>query len=201
MLNDARRSLAQRINSAPARLLARTGIAPNHLTIFGLLLSLAVAWILSDGRFLLGGILVLASGAFDLLDGALARASGRVTKFGAILDSTFDRFSEAALFLGLTAFYAASGSYAEVLLIAASIVGSMTTSYVRARAEALGIKCEVGVFTRPERVVLLAVGLILDHTGVVSLLVLLWIMAVLSNLIAWQRLFHVWRQTRGQAAD
>jgi len=192
LLNDTRRSLAQRLNSGPARLLARTGLNPNYLTILGLLLSLVVAWVLSQGHFFLGGFLVLFSGAFDLLDGALARASGRVTKFGALLDSTFDRFSEAALLIGLTAHYAAINSYSEILLIAAAIVGSMTTSYVRARAEGLGIKCEVGIFTRPERVILLAIGLIINQ-----MLVILWILAVLSNLIAWQRVIHVWQQTRG----
>ena len=192
MLNDTRRSLAQRLNSGPARFLARTGLNPNYLTILGLLLSLVVAWVLSQGHFFLGGFLVLLSGAFDLLDGALARASGRVTKFGALLDSTFDRFSEAALLIGLTAHYAAINSYSEILLIAAAIVGSMTTSYVRARAEGLGIKCEVGIFTRPERVILLAIGLIINQ-----MLVILWILAILSNLIAWQRVIYVWQQTRG----
>jgi CDP-diacylglycerol--glycerol-3-phosphate 3-phosphatidyltransferase len=151
-----------------------------------------VAWVLSQGHFFLGGFLVLLSGAFDLLDGALARASGRVTKFGALLDSTFDRFSEAALLIGLIAHYAAINSYSEILLIAAAIVGSMTTSYVRARAEGLGIKCEVGIFTRPERVILLAIGLIINQ-----MLVILWILAILSNLIAWQRLIYVWQQTHG----
>ncbi|MDY6892888.1 MAG: CDP-alcohol phosphatidyltransferase family protein [Chloroflexota bacterium] len=193
MLNKARRALGQRVNKLPAKLLAKTGINPNVLTVIGLLLTLAVAWVVYTGRFFLGGFLVLLSGAFDLLDGAVARASGRTTLFGALLDSTFDRFSEAALFLGLLAYYAGQGSFQESLLVGAALVGSLTTSYVRARAEGLGLKCEVGIFTRPERVVLLAIGLIFNQ-----MLVVLWIMAVLSNLTAWRRLFHVWRQTRKQ---
>jgi len=177
----------------PAKLLVKTGLTPNVLTVLGLLLALGVAWILSTGHFFLGGFLVLVSGAFDLLDGALARTSGRSTRFGALLDSTFDRFSEAAVFLGLLAYYANQGSHQELVLVGAGLVGSMMTSYVRARAEGLGLTCEVGIFTRPERVIVLAIGLIFNQ-----MLVVLWIIAVLSNLIAWQRLFYVWRQTGGR---
>ncbi len=191
MLNKTRRASARRPSEFLGKLLVRTGLSPNVLTVFGLLLALGVAWILAEGRFFLGGFLVLLSGSFDLLDGALARASGRVTKFGGLLDSTFDRLSEAALFLGLLAYYAGEGSYQESLLVGAALVGSMMTSYVRARAEGLGLKCDVGIFTRPERVILLAIGLIFNQ-----MLIILWIMAVLANLIAGQRLFHVWRQTR-----
>lgn len=191
MLNKARRSLAQRVNKIPAELVAKTRISPNIVTTLGLLVALVTAWVLSTGHFFLGGFLVLGSGAFDMLDGAVARISGRSTRFGAILDSTFDRLSEAALFLGLLAYYANQGSFQEVVLVGAALVGSMMTSYVRARAEVLGLKCEVGLFTRPERVILLAIGLIFNQ-----MLVILWIIAVLSNLVAWQRLFYVWQQLR-----
>ena len=191
MLNKARRSLAQRVNKIPAELVAKTRISPNIVTALGLLVALVTAWVLSTGHFFWGGFLVLGSGAFDMLDGAVARISGRSTRFGAILDSTFDRLSEAALFLGLLAYYANQGSFQEVVLVGAALVGSMMTSYVRARAEVLGLKCEVGLFTRPERVILLAIGLIFNQ-----MLVILWIIAVLSNLVAWQRLFYVWQQLR-----
>jgi len=191
VLNKARRSLAQRVNKIPAELVAKTRISPNIVTALGLLVALVTAWVLYTGHFFLGGFLVLVSGAFDMLDGAVARISGRSTRFGAILDSTFDRLSEAALFLGLLAYYANQGSFQEVVLVGAALVGSMMTSYVRARAEVLGLKCEVGLFTRPERVILLAIGLIFNQ-----MLVILWIIAVLSNLVAWQRLFYVWQQLR-----
>ncbi len=192
MLKKTRRTLAQRASRLPVRVLVKTGLSPNHLTTFGLVFSIGVAWVLSTGSFFLGGFLVLISGALDLLDGALARASGRSTRFGALLDSTFDRFSEAALFLGLLAYYAGQGSYGEVMLVGAALVGSMTTSYVRARAESLGLKCDVGMLTRTERVVVLAIGLIFNQ-----MLVALWILAVLANLVAWQRLFYARAQTRG----
>lgn len=191
MLKKARRTLVQRVNRIPAELVAKTGISPNIVTTLGLLVALVTAWVLSTGHFFLGGFLVLVSGAFDMLDGAVARISGKSTRFGAILDSTFDRLSEAALFLGLLAYYANQGSFQEIVLVGAALVGSMLTSYVRARAEGLGLKCEVGFFTRPERVILLAIGLILNQ-----MLVILWIIAVLSNLVAWQRLFYVWQQLR-----
>jgi CDP-diacylglycerol--glycerol-3-phosphate 3-phosphatidyltransferase len=189
VLNKARRSLGQRVNQVPAILLAKAGISPNVITTVGLLIAFAVAWVLATGHFFLGGFLVLVSGAFDMLDGAVARITGRTTKFGALLDSSFDRFSEAALFLGLLAYYADKGAFQEILLIGAALVGSVMTSYVRARAEGLGLKCEVGIFTRPERVILLAIGLIFNQ-----MLVILWIIAVLSNLIALQRLGYVWLQ-------
>jgi CDP-diacylglycerol--glycerol-3-phosphate 3-phosphatidyltransferase len=163
------------------------------LTILGLLLAVGISWVLSAGYFLAGGILVLFSSAFDLLDGALARATGRTTRLGAFLDSTFDRFSEGALFLGLLAYYANLGASQEVLLIGVAIVGSVTTSYTRAKAEGLGLKCDVGVFTRPERVLVLGIGLMVNQ-----MLIALWIVAVLSNLIAWQRVLYVWQQTRGE---
>ena len=105
MLNETRRALGQRVNKLPVKLLAKTGIHPNIVTVAGLLASLIVAWVLATGHLFLGGFLVILSGAFDLLDGALARTTDRVSKFGSILDSTFDRFSEAAMLIGLMAFY------------------------------------------------------------------------------------------------
>jgi len=199
VLNETRRALGQRVNKLPVKLLAKTGIHPNVITIAGLLASFIVAWLLATGHLFLGGFLVILSGAFDLLDGALARSTGRVSKFGSILDSTLDRFSEAALLIGLMAFYLQNYETKEhpfqiVLLIGITLVGSILTSYIRARAEAAGLKCEVGIFTRPERVVLLSIGLIFSSIYSDMLLIVLWIMAVLSNIIAMQRLYHVRHQ-------
>ena len=191
MLNKARRDLVRRVNEFPVKLLVRTGLSPNVLTVSGLVVSVLVAWLLSQGHFFLGGFLVLFSGAFDLLDGALARATGRSNKFGALLDSTIDRLSEAAILLGLLSFYVNQASYQEPMLVGAALIGSVMTSYVRARAEGMNLKCEVGVFTRPERVILLAIGLIFNQ-----MIVILWLIAVLGNLTAFQRLFYVWQQTK-----
>ncbi len=199
MLAKIRHTLAQCLSKFPAMLLSKTGISPNALTVFGFAATLTVAWVLSTGRFFLGGFLVLLSGSLDFLDGALARATGRSTKFGAFLDSSLDRFSDAALFLGLLAYYANQGShYQEIVLIGAALTGSLVTSYTRARAEGLGLKNEVGFFTRTERIILLAIGLIIGHWYSNGITVVLWIIAVLSNLTALQRIYHVWRQTGGK---
>jgi len=193
VLAKVRHTLARHISKPIAALLAKIGISPNALTVFGFFATLAVAWVLSTGRFFLGGFLVLLAGSLDFLDGALARATGRSTKFGAFLDSTLDRFSDAALFLGLLAYYANQGSYHQIVLIGAALMGSLVTSYTRARAEGLGLKDEVGLFTRTERIILLAIGLIFNQ-----MIVVLWIIAVLSNFTALQRIYHVWRQTGGK---
>lgn len=199
MLNEARRALGQRINRIPVKLLAKTKISPNTITLTGLLASFVVAWLLATGHTLLGGFLVILSGAFDLLDGALARSTGRISKFGGVLDSTVDRFSEAALFIGLIALYlreydSREHAFQIIILISIVLVGSMLTSYIRARAEAIDNKCEVGIFTRPERVIFLAIGLIFTSVYSNMMLVVLWIMAVLTNFVAVQRLFHVKKQ-------
>lgn len=191
-LIEIRRTLARYLAEPPARLLAKTGLSPNCFTLLGFALTLGVAAILATGHLFLGGFLVLVAAAFDLLDGAVARACGRTTRFGALLDSVIDRLSEAALFFGLLIHYAQQPSLAEVLLINAALIGSVMISYVRARAEGLGLSCEVGIFTRPERVIVLALGLIVGQA-----LIALWILAVGTNLTALQRIAHVWRQTRG----
>jgi CDP-diacylglycerol--glycerol-3-phosphate 3-phosphatidyltransferase len=166
------------------------------LTILGFILSLAIAYLLAMGKFFPGGLLVLFYGWFDMLDGALALASGRSTKFGALLDSTLDRLGEAALLCGLLVFYALQGSLQEILLLFAILVGSVMVSYIRARAEGLGIEVKVGLFTRPQRVIILAIGLILGAFFGKVLLVFLWILAVGTIATAIHRLYYVWQRTR-----
>ncbi len=174
------------------RVLARTGLTPNVLTIVGCLLNFGVGAILGLGYLQVGGVLVLLAGAFDTLDGALARASGKSSTFGAFLDSTLDRYSEAAIFLGILADGARRGDLTTVLLTYAAAFGSLMVSDARARAEGLGLRAEVGWLQRPERVVLLGLGLILG-LSVPTLAVL----AVLTNLTALQRILHVRGVSRG----
>ena len=200
MLAKIRRSLARYLTEPVVRVIAKTKLSPNALTILGFLLSLVIAWVLGTGHLFLGGFLVLFSGWFDLLDGALARATGQATRFGALFDSAIDRLSEAALLSGLLFFYAAQGSFQESLLIFAVFVGSVMVSYIRARAEGLGLEARVGLFTRPERLVLLALGLILSPIDL-ALLIVLWILAVGTNLTAIQRLFYIWRKTRREKGE
>ena len=174
----------------PARVVAKTGVSPNVLTILGFFLNGGVAYLISEGHFALGGALVLFAGVFDLLDGAVARTTGKVSKFGALLDSTLDRYSEALLLFGLVIYFVRANANTEVILLFAAIVGSMLVSYVRARAEGLELDGEVGIMRRTVRICTLAVGL-MSH----QVLIALWLLAVLSNLTAGQRLFYVWQKT------
>jgi CDP-diacylglycerol--glycerol-3-phosphate 3-phosphatidyltransferase len=177
----------------PTRLLASSGISPNILTVVGFLLNLGVALILALGWEFLGGFLVLFAGLFDMLDGSLARLTQRTSRFGALLDSVLDRFSEAALFLGLLWLYGFQQATLVVLLLFGALLGSIMVSYVRARAEGLGISCEVGLFARPERLFLLALGLIFSQ-----LVVVLALLVVLTHVTVAQRMWHVWRSVRAE---
>lgn len=177
-------------------LLARTSVTPNAISWFGVLLTLGAAALIVSGQLFVGGLAVIVAGLFDTLDGALARSIGRVTRFGAILDSTLDRFSEAVLLLSLLPVYARQQSTLGIIVVGLALIGSYLVSYIRARAEAMGIECGVGVFTRPERVAVLALGLLLSPINLAFLTGALAIIAVLGFISAGQRLYHAWRETK-----
>ena len=177
-----------------ARLIARTGISPNVVTVTGLILNIGVAWVLAQGHMRLGGLLAALVGLLDALDGALARLTGQKSRFGAFLDSFVDRLCEAVLYLGLLIFYTRRGARQEIMLIYAAIVGSLLISYARARAEGLGLECKVGLLTRMERIAILSLALILNRMSIA-----LWVLAILTNFTALQRVYHVWRITRGNS--
>jgi len=142
----------------------------------------------------LGGLLAALVGLLDALDGALARLTGQKSRFGAFLDSFVDRLCEAVLYLGLLIFYTRHGARQEIMLIYAAIVGSLLISYARARAEGLGLECKVGLLTRMERIAILSLALILNRMSIA-----LWVLAILTNFTALQRVYHVWRITRGNS--
>jgi CDP-diacylglycerol--glycerol-3-phosphate 3-phosphatidyltransferase len=177
------------------QLLARTPITPNVISWFGFVLTVGAAVLVITGHLLAGGVVVLIAGFFDMLDGALARSTKQATKFGAILDSTLDRSSEAVLLISLLGVYGGQQSTVGVLLVGFTLLGSYLVSYIKARAEAMGLECEVGLFTRPERVVVLALGLFLSQIDYAFLTVAISIIAFFSFVSAGQRLFHTWRQT------
>ncbi|MGI5836278.1 MAG: CDP-alcohol phosphatidyltransferase family protein [Chloroflexota bacterium] len=187
--------LARRISFYPARLLVRLGVSPNSITLLGLLLNFLVAAVLASGQLVVGGVLVLLINAFDMLDGSVARLSGRVTRFGAMLDSTLDRYSEGIVFLGLMVWLFNQGNWAALLAAYIALFGSVMVSYSRARAEGLGLHGEVGLVPRPERIVLLALGLFFPQY---LLLPILWLLAVLTNVTVAQRVLHVKRQLDAQ---
>jgi len=196
-LPQTRQATAARFTQPLVQLIARTPITPATLTWLGLILAIVAAVLIASGHFLIAGVVVLLGGCFDMLDGALARYTKRTTHFGAILDSTLDRLSEGALLLGVMALYAREPSFGGVLLAGTALLGSMLVSYLRARGEALGLECRVGLFTRPERVVVLALGLLLSYFSY-ALVVALSIITVLSFFTAGQRAVHLWQQTRGR---
>jgi len=196
-LSEVRKALAYRLTEPIARFLSKTPIGPGAITWSGFSLSIGGAVLIVTEHFLAAGFIVLIAGFFDMLDGTLARHNNQVSPFGAALDSTLDRLSEAALLVGILAFYAREQSITGILLVGAALTGSLLVSYIRARAEALGLKCQVGLFTRPERVIVLALGLLLNQIDN-ALIIALAIIAVFSFFTAGHRLVHTWKQTRNR---
>jgi len=190
-LAEIRRTLAQRITGRLAHVMGRSGLNPNSLTIANLVLSIVAAYVISVGHFITGGVLVLVSGMFDLLDGAVARVTGRTSTFGALLDSVVDRVSEAAVLCGLAIWGYPQAGLLELSLIIAVLAGSFLVSYIRARAEGLGLQCHVGLFTRAERVIVLAIGLLVNQV-----LIALCVLAFFVTITVIQRLVFVRHQTR-----
>jgi CDP-diacylglycerol--glycerol-3-phosphate 3-phosphatidyltransferase len=193
MLSERVRDWTQGIRSATARVLGGWGVAPNTLTLFGYVLHLPVMYMLATGHLRLGGALFVVASVFDALDGSVAREMGQASTFGAFLDSVVDRFSEGTVLFGLLLYYLNSGARLEPALIYVAMFGSLLVSYTRARAEGLGIACKEGLFTRFERVILLAVALMLGLTRPA-----LWILAILTVFTALQRIVYVWRKANGR---
>jgi CDP-diacylglycerol--glycerol-3-phosphate 3-phosphatidyltransferase len=164
------------------------------LTLVGLGITAAASVLIALGMLLPAGLVMLLAGSFDILDGAVARASGKTHRYGAFLDSTADRYGEGIVYLGLLyLFLVREHQDLQVFLIAAALLGSLLVSYVRARAQSLGFTCDVGWFARPERVVITAVGLLINQMTIV-----LWILALATNATALQRVHAVWTQYRVQ---
>jgi CDP-diacylglycerol--glycerol-3-phosphate 3-phosphatidyltransferase len=182
-----------------ARAVARTGITPNGVTALGFAGNCLAAVLAARGQVLAAGLVMLVGSGLDLIDGALARATGRATPFGAVFDAVLDRYSEAAVLLGLLIYEADREAYREVGLLFAALTGSVLVSYVRALAETQGLSLREGLFTRAERVILTAVALILARWLPGALTVAIWLLAVLTNVTALQRLYHVVVMMRGTA--
>jgi CDP-diacylglycerol--glycerol-3-phosphate 3-phosphatidyltransferase len=180
------------------RPLAKLGVTPNMLTVVGVLGNGVAGYLASEGEFIPAGILVLLASALDMFDGALARATGQATPFGAVFDATLDRVSEAMVLFGLLVYFSDRGEQTEVMLAFVAVVGSILVSYVRARGELIGLHMKDGAFTRFERVAVLGVGLIaagvFDDDGILT--VVLWIVAILACFTAAQRLVMVWVKSK-----
>jgi CDP-diacylglycerol--glycerol-3-phosphate 3-phosphatidyltransferase len=195
---DFRRSIGSKITTPIVPFLSKIGITPDILTIIGCVVNIGAAALVAMNNLLVGGILTLVSGLFDILDGALARYTGKSTKFGALLDSTLDRVSEAVIFFGLVILYAGMGDLLMCSLAIAALIFSFLISYVRARAEGLDIDCSVGFFTRTERVLIMAFGLIFSILIPYLMLAILSILVIFSFITVIQRIVHVYKQTRNK---
>ena len=188
-LTDWMRARFSGLLDRPAGFLVRLGLFPNTITLLGLAGNMIGAYFLALGHFTIGGLIILAVGPIDALDGAMARLSGESSKWGAFVDSTSDRYSELMIYLGLLIHYVRQGDVTAIVLIFLAAAGSVMVSYVKARAEGLDFSAKVGLLTRLERYLVLSPTLIFNIP-----LVGLWIVAVLANFTAVQRIWFVRRQ-------
>lgn len=169
--------------------IGRSGITPNQLTVAGLVLAFVAGLLIWYGYFILAWAVFTIGSLMDMLDGAVARLSEKVTPLGAFIDSTFDRLGEGIILTAIALYYADDGNLWVVGAAFATMIGSFLVSYTRARAEALGLECKVGLMTRAERLVLLGIGLLFQGFGV--LVVVMYILAVLTAVTVLQRVLHV----------
>ncbi len=176
--------------------LAAWGVSPNLLTVAGLLANMGAALLLARGELVWAGVVLIVFGPLDNLDGTLARRLNETSRAGAFLDSNFDRLSEVALYLGMLWHYTARGATTEVVLVYLTITGSLLVSYARARAESVGVECEIGLMTRVERFLVLLAGLFSGY--IVAALAL---MAVLTYYTVVQRTWHTRRSLENEASQ
>ncbi|HDD35683.1 MAG TPA: CDP-alcohol phosphatidyltransferase family protein [Candidatus Desulfofervidus auxilii] len=166
-------------------------VSPNTYTLLGLIVTIIASLFLAFGYFILGGLFIFLAGFFDMADGAIARTTGRVSEFGGFLDSVIDRYADLLFFFALCFHYYHVRNVFLFLCTLFTIAGSILTSYVRARAEVfLNQKCNVGIIERPERILFLGVGGLFDLFNYI-----IPILAILSNLTVFQRIYYVWKKT------
>ena len=190
------RALPTMVTTPVVAVLARIGVTPNMLTVAQLLGGVGAAVLIAEGELAWGGVAVLAAAALDAFDGTLARTTGRVTRFGGVFDSTVDRLFEAAVLGGLLWYYLELGQRDESMLVFVTAVGSLSVSYVRARAEVERIQLYDGLFTRAVRIVVLAAGLVSGEVEVV-----LWVLAVMTVFTTFQRLFVTYQRLSGPGEE
>ena len=181
--------------------LGRSPLTPNQVTVVGLALTFFASGLVAFGQLRWAGIVLIFAGTCDILDGALARTTNAAYPYGAFLDSTLDRYSEGAVYLGLAAYFVTIGGPLQrwlVLATLAALAGSFLVSYVRARAQSLGFTCKSGLFQRPERVVVTVIGLLI---GGPVLYVVVFLLAIVTNVTALQRIREVWLQGRAQRLE
>jgi CDP-diacylglycerol--glycerol-3-phosphate 3-phosphatidyltransferase len=184
--------------------LIQSRLTPNAISMTGLVLNVVAAVLVWERYFFLGGVAFIVGSIMDTLDGRYSRMSGKGSPFGAFLDSTLDRVEEGIVLTAVAAYFADKGDELAVAAVVVTVLGSLMVSYTRARAEALGVECKVGIATRAVRVVILSVGLVFAKgasLGDFSLLEpAIYVMAVLTSFTVFQRVFHVRRELNRAAA-
>ena len=198
----------QRIIDAMVRWLARGHINPNILTFVGVAINVSSGLLFGFGKFFWAGIVLIVANLFDMLDGQVARLSGRVTSFGGFLDSSLDRLSDMVVFVGLMVFYARPEYHStlNVFLAGAGLMGSVMVSYASARAESMIPKCDVGFLRRPERVVLFIIGALSSVSGSSNYFAnrmpaVLWVLAIGSYWTFAHRMYHTWSEVNKNEAQ
>ncbi|MFQ5651118.1 MAG: CDP-alcohol phosphatidyltransferase family protein [bacterium] len=176
----------------------RLELNPNFFTTIGFILTVGAAVLFATGFLRIAGAIVLLAGTFDIVDGKVARLSNRVTKFGALYDSTLDRYSEVIMFFGLVFYFVKQDMFISSVAVSFALGGSIMVSYVRARAEALGFHCKVGIMQRPERVVYIGIGALIHLSTLIFAILLI---AIFANITAVQRIYHVWTQENGKKKE
>ena len=175
--------------------LSRAGIHPNAFTVAGFVITLAAAAALLKGHLRISGILILAGGFCDCIDGNLARATGKASRFGALFDSTIDRYSELVMFLGIFFYCIMTHDGLTAVVAFAALGGSIMVSYTRARAESLGFEAHAGLMQRPERIVFFGLGALIHP---VAFKLAIWVVAIFANLTAMQRIRQAYQQNKAE---
>jgi len=195
MLSHYKASLT-RLGDPVARALLRAHVRPNHLTVVGLGVSIVAAGALAQGGLRVGAVLLALAGLFDFFDGSLARLANSVSAFGAFLDSVVDRYSDLVVLLGVVLYYHRAADTTGVFLTMVALVGTIMTSYTKARAQSIGVACEIGLIERPERLILLIAGATF-HLLTPAMVAL----AALTNLTAIQRIVYTQRAAAAARED
>jgi CDP-diacylglycerol--glycerol-3-phosphate 3-phosphatidyltransferase len=174
------------------KILTRWGINPNSFTLAGLIITSMAAVAFIMGYLRLGGFLILLGGLCDTIDGSLARFANKATHFGAMFDSAVDRYSEFVMFFGMVVYFVMLKDYPTSVVVFFALCGSIMVSYSRARAESLGFDSRVGIMQRPERIVFLGLGALINPG---ALKFAIWLVAIFANFTAFQRIRHAYKQS------
>lgn len=195
-LTDVMRYLTGGITSRIGQWLYAWGVHPDIITFIGMVAIAVAGYVISQGEFFWAGVVLVVGAPLDALDGAVARAMQRKERFGALFDSTLDRYADGFIFMGLAYYYSTQANHVLVLMCMVAMIGTQLVSYVRARAEGLGLDCKVGLFTRMERMFVILAML---FTGYVKYGV--WVLAIGTNITVFQRIWYVYHTMKQQQGD